>query len=194
MATQRQAAAALRASENCAQLYIQLGTTDLNAAEIAKRIGVAERTFYRLFPRKHDTIRPLLTHAGAVMATSVQESVGQAIDESLADAFRKAFSGEHDERTRKLFPLIFRDQAMRAVVLQAVHDGEGTIRPVIADRLAFPADSIEARAAASLFVSAVLISLEIMVQREADPFTTFTTVLNAAAHNPLRLTKKGRTT
>src|SRR5690554_4370898 len=177
MATKRQAAAALRASEDCAQLYIQLETTELNAAEIATRIGVAERTFYRLFPRKHDTIRPLLDHAGAVMAASIQESAGQAIDESLRNAFREAFGGDHDERTRRLFPLIFRDQAMWAVVLQAVHDGEATIRPVIADRLTVPADSIEARAAASLVVSAVLISLEIMVQRDADPFTTFTTVL-----------------
>ncbi|MHA6668662.1 hypothetical protein ACX3O0_07310 [Homoserinimonas sp. A447] len=193
MVTQRQAAAALRASEDCAQLYIQFGSTDLVAAEIAKRIGTAERTFYRLFPRKRDTIRPLLDRAGAVMAASIRESVDLSVEQSLEQAFREAFGGAREEQTRKLFPLIFRDQGMWAVVLQSVHDGEATTRPAIADRLAVPADSIQARAAATIFVSSMLISLEIMVQHGADPFATFSSVLAAATSNPLRQSKKGRT-
>jgi len=193
MATQRQASAALRASEACAELYIQLGTTDLVAAEIASRIGIAERTFYRLFPRKRDTIRPLLDHAGAVMAASISESVDLTVEQSLVQAFRDAFGGARKEQTGKLFPLAFRDQGMWAVVLQSVHDGEATIRPVIAERLAVPAEDLRARVAATIFVSSVLMSLEIMVQSDADPFTTFTSVLNTAANNPLRPTTKGRT-
>lgn len=193
MATQRQAAAALRASDDCARLYIEFGSTELVAAEIAKRIGIAERTFYRLFPRKRDTIRPLLDHAGAVIATSIRESVDLAIEESLAQAFREAFGGAREEQTRKLFPLIFRDQGMWAVVLQSVHDGEATIRPAIAARLGVPDDDLQARAAATIFVSSVLISLEIMVQRDTDPFVTFRSVLAAATNNPLRHSKKGRT-
>lgn len=192
MATQRQAAAALRASEDCARLYIGLGSTDLVAAEIATRIGIAERTFYRLFPRKRDTIRPLLDHAGSVMAASIRESAGLPIDESLAQAFRDAFGGVREEQTRKLYPLIFRDRGMWPVLLQSVHDGEALIRLAIADRIAVPADGIQARAAASMFISAILSSLEIMAQSDADPFTTFSTVLTAAADNPLRHPMKGK--
>jgi TetR/AcrR family transcriptional regulator, regulator of mycofactocin system len=193
MTTQRQAAAALRASENCAELYIRLGSTELVAAEIASRIGIAERTFYRLFPRKRDTIRPLLDHAGVVMAASIRESVDLPVEQSLARAFRDAFGGAREEQTRKLYPLVFRDRGMWAVLLQAVRDGEQLIRPAIAERLAVPADGIRARAATSIFVSAMLISLEVMAESDADPFATFSTVLTAAADNPLRQSMKGRT-
>lgn len=193
MTTQRQLAAALRASEDCARLYIRLGSTDLVAAEIATRIGIAERTFYRLFPRKRDTIRPLLDHAGSVMAVSIRESVDLPLEQSLAQAFRDAFGGAREEQTRRLYPLIFRDRGMWPVLLQSVHDGEALIRPAIAERLAVPADGIQARAAASMFVTAILSSLEIMAETDADPFTTFSTVLTAAADNPLRHPKKGRT-
>jgi AcrR family transcriptional regulator len=194
MVTQRQAAAALRASEDCARLYVEQNTTDLAVARIAAGIGIAERTFYRHFPRKRDTIRPLLDLASTVTAASIRQSVDLPIQQALGQAFRDAFGGEREEQTRKLYPLIFRDSGMRAVLLQAVHDGETVVRPAIAERLDVPADSIQARTAASIFVSAVLISLEVMVQSGTDPFQTFQTVLTAATENPLRPTMKGRTT
>ena len=193
MTTQRQLAAALRASEDCAELYIRLGSTDLVAAEIASRIGVAERTFYRLFPRKRDTVRPLLNHASAVMASSIRGSAELPIEQALSHAFREAFGGEREAQTRKLYPLIFRDRGMWAVLLQAVRDGDALIRPAIAERLGVPADGIQSRAATSIFVTTVLISLEMMAECDADPFTTFSEVLTAATDNPLQHPKKGRT-
>jgi AcrR family transcriptional regulator len=174
-------------------LYIRVGSTDLVAAEIASRIGIAERTFYRLFPRKRDTIRPILDHAGSVMAASIRESAELPIEESLERAFREAFGGEREEQTRRLYPLILGDRGMSAVLLQAVYDGESLIRPAIAGRLDVPADGIQARAASSMFLAAILSSLELMAQTGADPFPTFSTVLTAAADNPLRHTMKGRT-
>lgn len=194
MTTQRQAAAALRASERCALLYVERDSTDLTAAQIAACIGVAERTFYRHFPRKRDTIRPLLDRSSTVMASSIRESVDLSIERSLIKAFHDGFGGPWEEQTRRLYPLVFRDGGMWAVLLQAVHDGAASIRPTIAERLGVPPDGVQARAAASIFVSAILTSLEIMVQSGTDPFETFPRALTAAMANPLKPTTKGSTT
>ena len=191
MTTQRQAAAGLRASERCARLYIDLGSTDLTVAQIATGIGVAERTFYRHFPHKRDTIRPLLDETSLMMAASIGESVDLSIERSLTKAFHDAFGGEREEQTRQLYPLVFRDAGMWAVLLQAVYDGAALVRPAIAGRLGIPADSVRARSAASLFVSTILTCIEIMVESGADPFETFPAALSAATSNPFRPPTKG---
>lgn len=193
MTTQRKVKIALRASERCAQLYIDRQSTELTAAEVAASIGVGERTFYRHFPHKRDTIRPLLDEASRVMAASIRETTDRPLQESLVTAFRDAFGGARAELTRRLFPLLLRDDGMRAGLLQAIHDGRATLRPAIADRLGIPDDSVQARAAASLFVAAIFTSLETMAQDASDPMEAFSEALAVAVGNPLQ-TNNGKET
>ena len=184
--TTRQQAAARRASEECARLYVELNSTDLPVAEVAERVGVAERTFYRYFPRKRDTIRPLLDSMTEEIAVSLRGSGDTPIEQALTLAFATTFGGEREEQTRRLFPLIYRDSELYAALLQAVHEGEPVLRPVIAERLNVSPDSDQARAAAALFVSAILAALDAMVNAGADPFTAFSSFISAASDNPLR--------
>jgi Transcriptional regulator len=191
MTTQRQAAAALRASARCAQLYLEHGSTQLTAAEIAAGIGVAERTFYRHFPHKRYTIRPLLDESSTIMAASIRESTELGIEQSLVKAFQDAFGGTREELTRRLYPLVFRDAGMWAVLLQAVYDGAAIVRPAIAERLGVLPENVRARTAASIFVAAILMCLEIMVEDGTDPLETFPAALSAATSNPFRPPTKG---
>jgi AcrR family transcriptional regulator len=193
MATQRKVGNALRASERCAQLYIDRQSTELTAAEVAASIGVGERTFYRHFPHKRDTIRPLLDEAARVMAASIRDTTDRPLQESLLTAFREAFGGARDEQTRRLFPLLLQDEGMRAGLLHAVHDGRATLRPAIADRLGIPDDSVHARVAASLFVAAIFTALESMAQDASDPMEAFSEALAVAVGNPLQ-TNNGKET
>ena len=184
--TTRQQAAARRASDECARLYVELNSTDLPVAEVAERVGVAERTFYRYFPRKRDTIRPLLESMTEKIAASIRNSGDLPLEQVLVLAFTQAFGEDREEQTRRLFPLIFRDSELYAALLQVVHEGEPLLRPAIAERLNVSADSVQARAAAALFVSAILTALDAMVNAGSDPFTTFSSFISAASDNPLR--------
>ncbi|HIX00131.1 MAG TPA: TetR/AcrR family transcriptional regulator [Candidatus Nesterenkonia stercoripullorum] len=51
--------ARLRASEQCCALFSARGTTDLTITEIASEIGISQRTFYRYFPVKAESVGPV---------------------------------------------------------------------------------------------------------------------------------------
>jgi AcrR family transcriptional regulator len=181
------AAARLRASERCCDLFISRGTTDLTIAEIAASIGVSQRTFYRYFPTKAESVSPVFDWTTARFDEAITDAaLGAALNEVLLAAFRAGLGGPQEARTRALFPLVFADAEMWSVFLRKVHDGERSLARVITPRLAVDTDSVAARAAAAAVASATRIALEVMVTAGADPETVYADTIDAFASGAIR--------
>ncbi|WP_430593222.1 TetR/AcrR family transcriptional regulator [Humidisolicoccus flavus] len=175
----RQQQSRLQCAEACSALYIERGTTDLTIAEIAASVGVSERTFYRYFPIKAESVSPIFDWTTAAFNAAVAAAPPEAsARDALLAAFRAGISGAKLARSRALFPLVFADEQMWSVFLRKVHDGERTLAPVLAPRLHEPADSIASRIAAAAVASATRIALENMVVDGDDPESRFIELLD----------------
>lgn len=178
--TSRRAEARLRAAEACCALYIARATTSLTAAEICEEIRVPQRTFYRYFPTKADSICPIFEWSTRTFEASIASAPAHTgLAAVLRDAFCAMFGGEHASRTRALFPLVFSDSEMWSLFLRKVHDGERTLAPVLALRLGIPEQSVRARAASAAVASSTRIALERMVTDGVDPEAHFMDLLVA---------------
>jgi len=178
----------LRASEACAELFIRERSTSLTIAQIAAEIGISQRTFYRYFAIKADSIGPIFDWTTArfnVTITDAPEERG--IREVLQQGWRSMLGDTNAERTRALFPLVFADPEMWSLFLRKVHDGERTLTPILARRLGIDTASTRARAASAAVASATRIALEQMVLTDADPEAAFMDLIDAFEGPLLRL-------
>lgn len=171
--------ARLRAAEACCALYIERGTTDLTIAEIAALIGISQRTFYRYFAIKAESVKPVFDWTTAAFNAFIATAPNQPLRQLLIDGFDIMLGGEHAERTRLLFPLVFRDPEMWSVFLRSVHYGETSLEPALARRLEVEAGSIRSRAAAAAVATATRLALEDLVLRDADPAIAFASFIDA---------------
>lgn len=179
--------ARLGVSERCCALFIARDTTGLTIAEIAREVGISQRTFYRYFPIKAESVGPVfdwtIRRFNAVLVQARSELTMTAV---LPLAFQASFLEDSAQRTRQLFPLVFRDPEMWSVFLRKVHDGELSVAPLLAPRLGLEAESIAARAAAAAVASSVRIALEDMVTAGTSPETAFVQTLRQFAAGALR--------
>jgi AcrR family transcriptional regulator len=171
--------ARLRAAEACCDLYISRGTTDLTIAEIAAEIGISQRTFYRYFAIKAESVKPVFDWTTATFNHHVATAPDAPLREVLTDGFDVMLGGDHAERTRRLFPLIFADPELWSMFLRAVHYGETSLAPALARRLGVPSASIRSRAAAAAVATATRLALEDLVVSGADPAAAFASYLDA---------------
>lgn len=169
VSTPRRERAVLEASEKVCLFFIERGGTDATAAEIAAGIGMNERTFYRYFATKADAVRPLLDQGAAIMADRIVDRPDLSIPDAVLSSFAEIVGGDVSERTRRLFPLIFGDSSLRAVLLCVYHDAEEELREAIASRRMVESDSVDGFLAAATLVGATRIALEVMVATGADP-------------------------
>lgn len=177
--------ARLRAAEACCALYIERGTTDLTVAEIAAAIGISQRTFYRYFAIKAESVKPVFDWTTATFNAFIAQTPDRydphrpPIRQLLIDGFDAMLGGEQAERTRRLFPLVFHDPEMWSVFLRAVHYGETSLEPVLAPRIGAAAGSIRSRAAAAAVATATRLALEDLVVRGEDPAAAFASFIDA---------------
>ncbi|NYD71063.1 TetR/AcrR family transcriptional regulator [Herbiconiux flava] len=165
--------AMLRASEATCALFIERGTTKLTVAEITRSIGVPVRTFHRYFASKAECVKPLFDWTTATFNEHVRDAPAGSLDELLRTGFERMLGGAVAERTRLLFPLVFRDDEMWSVFLRSVHLGELSLVPSIAARLGVDPASSSARVAAAAVASATRLALEDLVADGADPAAAF---------------------
>jgi len=177
MASVRVDTAVLRASEACCALFVARGSTQLTVAEITDAIGISARSFHRYFPIKAECVKPVFDWTTATFNEHVSSASGDSVHELLVTGFARMLGGDVKERTRTLFPLVFRDEEMWSVFLRAVHVGESTLAPALAARLGVAADSTQGRAAAAAVATATRLALEEMVERGVDPEESFATYL-----------------
>jgi AcrR family transcriptional regulator len=177
MATKRSGAAVLAASERAALYLVERGGLDAPIAEIAAAIGLHERTFYRYFPTKPDLLRPVFDWGAALLADRIAGRGERPLRETVVEAFAEVVAGEHADRTAKLFPVVFADPALRAVLLAVYHDAEDEFRIALAARGGLDVEAPSVYLAAASLVTATRLALELFVDRWVDPVETLRELL-----------------
>lgn len=102
-------------------LFIEQGSQDTTADEIAERAGVSTRTFFRYFDTKESAALPAVNwvHGRFAELSSSIRSVDDVIP-TLDDIFIDALTKMHDtesERTRLFFRLLSTDAVIRDAVM-----------------------------------------------------------------------------
>lgn len=169
----------LRVAEACCDLYLARGTTQLTVAELAGAAGISERTFYRYFPVKAESIAPVFDSMTEAMNAAVVAHGPAPLRAVVVDAFEAMFTGHVPSRAHQIFPLVFADSEMWALFLRKVHDGETTLAPLLAALLGLPMEHDRARAAAAAVASSTRIALERLSAHSGDLAADFAGVLDA---------------
>lgn len=160
-AARRREEAIQEASRAIIELYLERETTDLPVKELAAHVGLAERTFYRYFPRKEEAVRPFVVRGfqrivEAVRAAPPDTKLRDAFVESHAAAFREG----HDPRWDAFVPLLLADEGIRAVWLQVVAEAELAFAEVIGERLGIDPRGQRARMAGAVLTVAGRLAME----------------------------------
>ncbi|MFD3550364.1 TetR/AcrR family transcriptional regulator [Streptomyces sp. NPDC058655] len=169
----RKAATQLDIARAACELFAEHGPDGTTAEDIARRAGVALRTFYRYFRNKQEAVAPLLAGGGdAWRALLAEEEPGAPLAQALERAVTRSLSdpravGEGLEVTRGLLRAAADDQALRAVWYRVNQDSEEQLVPVLS-RLAGPeADPLAVRLLAAAATDAIRISLEVWSAADA---------------------------
>jgi AcrR family transcriptional regulator len=169
----------LRVSEDCCLYYLEKQSTRMPVAEIAAAVGISERTFYRYFTVKADSVEPIFDHMTETMNVTVIAGPAADLRRLMIDAFETMFTSRITSRAAEFFPLIFADPEIWALFLRKVQEGETSLAPLVAASLGLPADDNRARAAAAAVASSTRIALERLTSHGADLSIEFTGLLDA---------------
>ncbi|MDR7254236.1 AcrR family transcriptional regulator [Nocardioides sp. BE266] len=177
MTTRRNSASVLAASERVAWYLIEVGNFSAPVSQIATAIDVNERTFYRYFPTKPDALRPLFDWGAALLADRIAERTDLSVKDAALDAFAEIVDGQHARRTRLLFPLVFADTSLRAVLLAVYHDAEAELRGALSRRTGLEPGSLALHGAAARIVMSTRLALELHVEQGLDPVSSLRELL-----------------
>ncbi len=170
----RKAATQLDIAHAAAELFGTQGPHATTAEEIARRAGVALRTFYRYFRSKQDAVGPLLTVGadrwrGLLADTEPGTALGPALRNAVEEALAvpDAQAAEALLRTRGLLRAAQDDPALRAVWYRVNQESEERLVPVIARLTDGAADPLEVRLVAAAATDAIRIAMETWAGTEA---------------------------
>ncbi|MFE1075952.1 TetR/AcrR family transcriptional regulator [Streptomyces sp. NPDC058783] len=159
---------------DAAELFATRGPEATTAEEIARRAGVALRTFYRYFRSKQDAVGPLLTvGADSWRALLAQAPPGAAPGPALRQAVEEALATPDPQaveallRTRGLLRAAADDPALRAVWYRVNQESEELLVPVIARLADGRREPLEVRLIAAAATDAIRIALETWSGTEA---------------------------
>lgn len=169
----------LRVSEDCCLYYLAQNSTRMPVAEIAAAVGISDRTFYRYFPVKAESVSPVFDSMTATTNSIAAAGASPTLRLLMVDAFAAMFTSRVTSRASEFFPLVFADPEMWALFLRKVHDGETTLAPILAVSLGLPSDHNRARVAAAAVASSTRIALERLSTHGADPASEFAGLLDA---------------
>lgn len=167
----RRAETQLEIATAAAELFAEQGAEATTAEEIARRSGVALRTFYRYFRTKEEAVAPLLAAGGRRWVELIAGSpaglpVPQLLERAAVEALTPgdALTSQALRGTRALLT----DPGLRAV-WQAVHqDSEDELVPALAARCGPGTDPLEIRLAAAAATAAIRVALESWAATDAD--------------------------
>ncbi|MZG18121.1 TetR family transcriptional regulator [Streptomyces sp. SID5914] len=170
----RKAATQLDIAHAAAELFATRGPEATTAEEIARRAGVALRTFYRYFRSKQDAVGPLLTvGADRWRALLAEAPPGSPLGPALRGAVEQALATPDPQaveallRTRGLLRAAADDPALRAVWYRVNQESEELLIPVIARLTDGRRDPLEVRLVAAAATDAIRIALETWSGTEA---------------------------
>ncbi|WP_067821878.1 TetR family transcriptional regulator [Actinomadura kijaniata] len=163
----RKAATQTEIARAAAELFTEHGADGVTAEQIARRAGVALRTFYRYFPTKEEAVAPLLSVgalrwrdllAGSPPGMPPREALERAAGLVLAEP--DLATRERYRWMRGLLRAAGHDPALRAVWLKVNQDSEERLAPVLAGLMDRDPGSLEVRLAAAAATAAIRVALE----------------------------------
>lgn len=172
----RKAATQLDIARAAAELFTEHGPDGTTAEDIARRAGVALRTFYRYFRSKQDAVAPLLAVGAdrwrarlAAAAPGTEAGLPEALERSIAEslAAEDETAAEGLRWTRGLLRAAVEDPALRAVWYRVNQESEEKLREVLAGLAGPGADPLEVRLAAAAATDAIRIALESWAESDA---------------------------
>jgi AcrR family transcriptional regulator len=171
----------LDASEKCIAVFVARNSTDLTVTELCAAIGLAERTFYRYFPTKAQTILPVFEEMTRRFAASIESGPPQLVT-ALHDAFVANVIGLEAGDVVTFFRLIRADHDLWSSFLEVIQRAELDLAAPIGRRLGHRPGDIHSRAAAIAVVSASRLALEAAAVDGADPIEVFDAYVAAFGH------------
>jgi AcrR family transcriptional regulator len=157
----------LAAAQKCVEAYLTAGTTDLTVAQLCKATGLSQRTFYRYFAIKADTIRPIFDGMTARFGLEISEP-GTSLQLALHNAFVDIVIGPRPSHTIALFRLIRADTEMWSVFLEIMQGNEESLAAALASQAGRHRTPRSARAGAVAIVAASRLALEAAALHGAD--------------------------
>ncbi|MCO5971152.1 TetR/AcrR family transcriptional regulator [Actinoallomurus soli] len=123
--------------ETAIRLFTTQGYEETTTEQIAREVGISQRTLFRYFGTKEDLVCGDQEAIGALLKKTVEE---QSVDVSVWDALRTGFAtivtANHSlEETLTVSALIFRTPALRARYEQKRIRWQYDLMPVVRDRL-----------------------------------------------------------
>ncbi|MFJ4963864.1 TetR/AcrR family transcriptional regulator [Streptomyces sp. NPDC088729] len=180
----RKAATQLDIARAAAALFAEHGPDGTTAEAIARRAGVALRTFYRYFRSKQDAVGPLLSGGAERWRALLEAAEPGPLHPTLEAAVREALAApdaataEQLKWTRGLLRAAERDPALRAVWYRVNQDSEERLLPVLTHLAGPDADPLEVRLAAAAATDAIRVALEAWAGTDAPA---------AGPHSPAEL-------
>ncbi|NEW38148.1 TetR/AcrR family transcriptional regulator [Nocardia cyriacigeorgica] len=152
-------------SRTCADLFVRAGGSSPTVAALATEAGLAERSFYRYFPTKEDSLRPLFDDGNHAFAQAIEaQSAEDGFGEALVHAFERTFATSDDEQSRAIMATVFADPALRRVWLEASYETAAIIRPGVARHIRAEESAVETTVACGQAVLFVIAGLTHMVR------------------------------
>jgi AcrR family transcriptional regulator len=162
----------LDASEKCIAVFVARNSTDITVTELCAAIGLAERTFYRYFPTKAQTILPVFEEMTRRFTASIESGPPQLV-RALHDAFVANVIGLAAGDIVTFFRLIRADHDLWSSFLEVIQRAELALAAPIGRRLGHDPGDIGSRAGAIAVVSASRLALEAAAADGADPVEVF---------------------
>ncbi len=153
----------LAISQRCADVFVAAGGTRATVADLAAAARMSERTFYRYFPTKEDSLRPVFDDGlnRYVTALADQPIPGDA-PSAIMRAIEQTFAGDDEVHTRALMGAVVDDPALRRIWLEASYEAAQRLRPHIAALI--EADDVTTSVVAGQAALLVVVAIEQLVR------------------------------
>lgn len=177
----------LAVSLRCAEV-IHAHDGDAPTRALVTASGLSERTFFRYFPTKDESIRPFLDAGNRAFAQTLAQHLARpapTLLDAVITALEEAFSAVRTDWSHHLMQLALTVPALRRVWLEATEDLAGMLLPTLATALGRPEDSTEARLAADQSVLIAVSSVRRMVHLGEGPQEAVAKVGDAFRRDPL---------
>ena len=171
----------LSVSLSCARTLAERGTAAVTVRERAQAAGVSERTFYRMFATKEESLHPFLDEGNRVLAEALAARPDEGgVAAGVAAAFSIALRTDFRLRASALMPVVFGDPALRRVWQAVSFDTATRIHADVARLSGREAADPAAWVATGRVVVAIITALTAVISSGAEPEEAIRVALRAA--------------